>query len=162
MATANPVRLESSHLGKSFRFKGDITGTEDIFIDGEVEGSIQLPGQLVTVGPHGAVNADIQARELVVHGKVKGNAKAHDRIEVSRTGSVLGDLAMSRISIQDGAFIQGRVDIHAATERAGAEKASAEKAPAPRPSPVPPLQTAPLLVQSTLMGVGPGGEARKP
>lgn len=125
MSTATPSRLDSSQIGKTIRFKGNITGAEDIFIDGEVEGSIQLPGQLVTVGPNGAVNADIAARELVVQGKVKGNAKAQDRIEVSRTGSVLGDLAMARISIQDGAFIQGRVDIQAT--------ASGPAAPAPRP-----------------------------
>lgn len=111
METSNPTRPESSHLGKSFHFKGDITGTEDIYIDGEVEGTIQLPNQIVTIGPNGTVNADVLARELVVHGKVKGNAKAQDRIEVGRSGSVLGDMAMARISIQDGAFIQGRVDI---------------------------------------------------
>lgn len=111
METSNPTRPESSHLGKSFHFKGDITGTEDIYIDGEVEGTIQLPNQIVTIGPNGSVNADVLARELVVHGKVKGNAKAQDRIEVGRSGSVLGDMAMARISIQDGAFIQGRVDI---------------------------------------------------
>lgn len=111
METSNPTRPESSHLGKSFHFKGDITGTEDIYIDGEVEGTIQLPNQIVTIGPNGTVNADVLARELVVHGKVKGNAKAQDRIEVGRSGSVLGDMSMARISIQDGAFIQGRVDI---------------------------------------------------
>ncbi|MGH9476818.1 MAG: bactofilin family protein [Terriglobales bacterium] len=114
MATPNPARPETSHLGKSFHFKGDIVGTEDIYIDGEVEGTIQLPNQIVTIGPNGSVNADIQARELIVHGKVKGNAKAQDRIEVGRSGSVLGDMAMARISIQDGAFIQGRVDIRVA------------------------------------------------
>jgi len=132
--STSTTRLDSSQIGKTIRFKGNISGTEDIFIDGEVEGSIQLPGQLVTVGPNGAVNADIAARELVVQGKVKGNAKAQDRIEVSRTGSVLGDLAMARISIQDGAFIQGRVDIQAAPAAA----------PAPRPAPAP-VAAAPAL-----------------
>ncbi|HXR96738.1 MAG TPA: polymer-forming cytoskeletal protein [Terriglobales bacterium] len=117
---------ESSHLGKSFHFKGDISGSEDIYIDGKVEGTIQLPGQIVTVGQHGDVNADIDARELVIHGKLKGNAKASDRIELARTGSVQGDLAMARISIQDGAFMQGRVDI-----RSG--QTAAPAAPPPRP-----------------------------
>ncbi|MGH9487998.1 MAG: bactofilin family protein [Terriglobales bacterium] len=153
MATINPARPESSHLGKSFHFKGDISGTEDIYIDGEVEGTIQLPNQIVTIGPNGAVSADIQARELIVHGKVKGNAKAQDRIEVGRSGSVLGDMAMARISIQDGAFIQGRVDIRVAgaaapgqPQRAEAAAAAAAAAapPTPVPVPVPATGTAPL------------------
>ena len=114
MAPGTDSRSDSSHLGKSFRFKGDIHGSEDLYIDGQVEGTVQLPGQVVTVGPQGSVSAEVQSRELLVHGKLKGNARAHDRIEVSRTGSVLGDLAMTRISIEEGAFIQGRVDIRAA------------------------------------------------
>jgi len=142
VATSNPARPETSHLGKSFHFKGDITGTEDIYIDGEVEGSIQLPNQVVTVGPNGTVSAEIHARELVVHGKVRGNTKAQDRIEVSRSGSVLGDMAMARISIQDGAFIQGRVDIRVGNATGAAASASAgaaASAPAPAvTSPAPP------------------------
>ncbi len=131
MSTANS-RPDSSHLGKTFKFKGDIAGSEDIYIDGEVEGTILLPNQVVTVGPNGHVNADIQARELLVQGKVKGNAKAQDRVEVSRSGSVLGDLSMARISIQDGAFIQGRVDIRSANAPAAAAAAST---PSPAASP---------------------------
>lgn len=107
----NETRSETSHLGKSFRFKGEMSGTEDIFIDGQVEGSIHLSSQIVTIGPNGNVNAEVQAREMIVHGKLKGNAQAQDRIEVTRTGSVQGDMSMARISIQDGAFFQGRVDI---------------------------------------------------
>lgn len=140
----NDPRSEASHLGKSFRFKGDITGSEDIYIDGQVEGTIQLPAQSVTVGPNGSVSAHIQARELVVHGKLKGNAQAQDRIEVSRTGSVEGDMSMARISIQDGAFFQGRVDIRAA----GAPAASAPvraAAPAPAASAASAAPTQPLL-----------------
>jgi cytoskeletal protein CcmA (bactofilin family) len=135
VSTPTSARPESSHLGKSFKFKGDIIGSEDIYIDGEVEGTIQLPNQVVTVGPNGHVHADIQARELLVQGKVKGNAKAQDRIEVARSGSVLGDLSMARISIQDGAFIQGRVDIRTAGAPAAA---AAAVAPAAHAAPVPP------------------------
>lgn len=110
----NDSRSENSHLGKTIHFNGTITGSEDVSIDGEVEGTIELGAHVVTVGPHGNVAANVQARELIVHGKLKGNAQARDRIEVSRTGSVRGDLAMARISIEDGAFIQGRIDIRAA------------------------------------------------
>ncbi|MGN6592229.1 MAG: bactofilin family protein [Terriglobales bacterium] len=149
MATSNPARPETSHLGKSFHFKGDITGTEDIYIDGEVEGSIQLPNQVVTVGPNGTVSAEIHARELVVHGKVRGNTKAQDRIEVSRSGSVLGDMAMARISIQDGAFIQGRVDIRVGNAAGAAAGASAA-------APAPPV-TSPDLSASPAMPAGSGG-----
>jgi len=148
MAIGTESRSDSSHLGKSFRFKGDITGSEDLYIDGQVEGSVQLAGQIVTVGPQGSVNAEIQSRELLVHGKLKGNARAHDRIEVSRTGSVLGDLAMTRISIEEGAFIQGRVDIRSANAPAAAATAgSAAAAPVVRPpTPASPM---PLLDQKS-------------
>jgi cytoskeletal protein CcmA (bactofilin family) len=132
---------ESSHLGKSFHFKGDISGSEDIYIDGKVEGTIQLPGQIVTVGQHGEVSADIDSRELVIHGKLKGNAKASDRIELARTGSVQGDLAMARISIQDGAFMQGRVDIR-----------SGQTAPATTP---PPTAPRPAIASATTASAGP-------
>jgi len=149
MATA---QSESSHLGKTIRFEGEIAGGEDIFVDGTLEGSINLPGHLVTVGPNGQVNANIQARELVVHGKVRGNAQAQDRIEVSRTGSVQGDLAMARISIQDGAFMQGRVDI-----RAGAAAAATPRAAAA------PAATTPAASSATpgvLPGLTPPGERK--
>lgn len=116
----NDSRSENSHLGKTIHFNGTITGSEDVSIDGEVEGTIELSAHAVIVGPHGKVSASVQARELIVHGKLKGNAQARDRIEVSRTGSVLGDMAMARISIEDGAFIQGRVDIRAANVPAAA------------------------------------------
>lgn len=126
--SGNDSRSENSHLGKTIRFNGTISGADDVVIDGEVEGTIQLGAHQVVVGPHGNVAADVQARELVVHGKLKGNAQARDRIEVSRTGSVLGDLAMARISIEDGAFMQGRIDIRAAN---AAVTAPAPAAPAP-------------------------------
>lgn len=154
MAIGNDPRAESSHLGKTFHFKGEISGTEDIFIDGEVEGTIQLPDKIVTVGPQGKVNAEIHARELIVHGKLKGNAKAQDRIEITRTGSVLGDLAMTRISIQDGAFISGRVDIRQtpaavapAVAPVAVNAASAGTSAAPyNPTPIPaPAQQPSLL-----------------
>lgn len=132
----NDSRSENSHLGKTIHFNGTIAGADDVIIDGAVEGTIQLGAHQVVVGPHGNLTADVQARELVVHGKLKGNAQARDRIEVSRTGSVLGDLAMARISIEDGAFIQGRVDIRAAN----APTAAAASAPAPAPAAATPQQ----------------------
>lgn len=147
MATSSGGRPEGSHLGKTFHFKGDISGGEDIYIDGDVQGTIQLSGQVVTVGAHGTVNAEVQARDLVIHGKLKGNARAQDRIEVTRSGSVLGDLAMARISIQDGAFIQGRVDIHSvASANAAAAAASAPVAarPVPVAAPAPAAAAAPM------------------
>jgi len=141
VAIDNIARSEGSHLGKTIHFKGDISGGDDLSVDGEVQGSIQLPGQIVVVGPHGNLSAEVQAREIVVHGKLKGNAKAQDRIEVSRSGSVLGDLAMSRISIQDGAFIQGRVDIRVA---------EAAAAPGARPAAVPAVTATPAAAAAAM------------
>ncbi|MGH9466019.1 MAG: bactofilin family protein [Terriglobales bacterium] len=156
MGTSNLARPESSHLGKSFRFKGDISGTEDIYIDGEVEGTIQLPNQVVTIGPNGNVSAEIQARELVVHGKIKGNAQAQDRIEVGRSGSVLGDLAMARISIQDGAFIQGRVDICVVGKPTTAEPPAA----APAEPPAEPVASTAAAAAGAKPATGPNLQGR--
>ena len=91
--------------------KGEITGTESLFIDGKVEGSISLPGNRVTVGRNGQVAASITAREIVVLGKVRGNVSASDRVDIRAEGALTGDVAAARISIEDGAFFKGGIDI---------------------------------------------------
>lgn len=131
MPLTNDAHTESSHFGKTVTIKGELQSQEDVFIDGKLEGVIRLGGRSLTVGPHGDVKADITAHEVIVHGKLRGNVEARDRIEIGRTGSVWGDLSMARISIQDGAFFQGKVDIRIPGERA-AEARGAAAAPASR------------------------------
>ncbi len=102
---------EQASISKGLSIKGEITGTESLFIDGKVEGSINIPGNRVTVGKNGVVNASISAREIVVLGKLKGNVTATDRVDIRAEGALTGDVAAARISIEDGAFFKGGIDI---------------------------------------------------
>jgi len=102
---------DQATIGKSLVIKGEVTGSESLYIDGRVEGSINLPGNRVTVGRNGVVNANITAREIVVTGKVRGNLSASDRVDIRNEGSLTGDVVAQRISIEDGAFFKGGIDI---------------------------------------------------
>src|SRR3954466_4461392 len=108
-ATLNSA--DQATIGKSLVIKGEVTGSESLYIDGRVEGSITLPGNRVTVGRNGVVNANINAREIVVLGKVRGNLSASDRVDIRTEGSLTGDVVAQRISIEDGAFFKGGIDI---------------------------------------------------
>ena len=102
---------EQATIGKSLVIKGEVTGSESLYIDGRVEGSINLPGNRVTIGRNGVVNANVTAREIVVIGKLKGNLAASDRVDIRNEGSLTGDVVAQRISIEDGAFFKGGIDI---------------------------------------------------
>src|ERR1700690_593259 len=101
----------TARLGGSLHVKGEITGNEDLHIDGSVEGLVQLEDRKLTVGASAKVTADIIAREVVVYGNVKGNLRARDRIEIKKDGSVVGDLTTARIMIEDGAYFKGSIEI---------------------------------------------------
>src|SRR6266403_146005 len=102
---------DTGWLGSSLRVKGDISGTEDLLIDGSAEGLIQLDGRKLTVGPTAKVTADIIARDVVVYGYVKGNVRAKGRIEIKKDGSVVGNLTTAQIMIEDGADFKGSIEI---------------------------------------------------
>jgi cytoskeletal protein CcmA (bactofilin family) len=102
---------DQATIGKGLLIKGEITGTESLFIDGKVEGSINLPGNRVTVGRNGQVAASIGAREIVVLGKIRGNVAATDRVDIRAEGALTGDVTAARISIEDGAYFKGGIDI---------------------------------------------------
>jgi len=102
---------EQATIGKGLFIKGEINGSESLFIDGKVEGSVNLPGNRVTIGRNGQVSANITAREIVVLGKVRGNVSATDRVDIRAEGSLSGDVSAARISIEDGAFFKGGIDI---------------------------------------------------
>jgi len=108
---AAPSPGDQATIGKGLFIKGEINGSESLFIDGKVEGSINLPGNRVTVGRNGQVSASITAREIVVLGKVRGNMTATDRVDIRAEGSLSGDVSAARISIEDGAFFKGGIDI---------------------------------------------------
>ncbi len=106
-----------SRLGASLRMKGEISGKEDLHVDGEVEGLIRLGEGKVTVGAAAKLTADIIAREVVVYGKVKGNVRAKDKIEIKKDGSVTGNLTMAQIVIEDGAQFKGSIEIERSAEK---------------------------------------------
>jgi cytoskeletal protein CcmA (bactofilin family) len=120
---------EQATLGKSLVIKGEVTGSESLYIDGRVEGSINLPGNRVTVGRNGVVSANISAREIVVLGKVKGNMTASDRVDIRGEGSLTGDVVAQRISIEDGAYFKGGIDIRKPGQKVNGEAREAVSAP---------------------------------
>src|SRR5262252_8966676 len=108
---ATTTTADQATIGKSLVIKGEVTGSESLYIDGRVEGAINLPGNRVTVGRNGQVQANITAKEVVVLGKVKGNVNASDRVDIRNEGSLGGDVICQRISIEDGAWFKGSIDI---------------------------------------------------
>src|SRR5579872_5014182 len=112
---------DQATIGKSLVIKGEVTGSESLYIDGRVEGSINLAGNRVTVGRNGVVSANINAREIVVLGKVRGNLTASDRVDIRSDGSLTGDVVAARISIEDGAFFKGGIDIRKAGQKANGD-----------------------------------------
>jgi cytoskeletal protein CcmA (bactofilin family) len=112
---------DQASIGKSLVIKGEVTGSESLYIDGRVEGSINLPGNRVTVGRNGVVAANITAREIVVIGKLRGNLMASDRVDIRNEGSLTGDVVAQRISIEDGAFFKGGIDIRKPGQKTNGE-----------------------------------------
>jgi len=135
-APSEPVRMaapvtqsqpqEQASIGKSLVIKGEVTGSESLFIDGKVEGSINLPGNRVTIGRNGVVAANLVAREIVIIGKVRGNLNASDRVDIRGEGSLTGDVIAQRISIEDGAFFKGGIDIRKPGQKANGEAKEAD------------------------------------
>ena len=121
----------TARLGPSLHVKGEISGNEDLLIDGSVEGLIQLDERKLTVGATAKLTADVIAREVVVYGSVKGNLRAKDRIEIKKDGSVNGDLTTARIMIEDGAYFKGSIEIDKSAEKETSGAAFARTAAAP-------------------------------
>ena len=122
---ATTTGSDQATIGKSLVIKGEVSGSESLYIDGRVEGSINLSGNRVTVGRNGVVAANISAREIVVLGKVRGNLTATDRVDIRSDGSLTGDVVAARISIEDGAFFKGGIDIRKAGSKPEEVKSTA-------------------------------------
>jgi cytoskeletal protein CcmA (bactofilin family) len=109
-------------LGKSLVIKGEVTGSESLYIDGHVEGSIDLPGHRVIVGRNGVISANINAREIVILGKVQGAMTVSDRIDIRSEGSLTGGIVAQRVSIEDGAYLKGTIDIRKSGQKREPQK----------------------------------------
>jgi cytoskeletal protein CcmA (bactofilin family) len=108
--TAAPT-MEQATIGKTLVIKGEVSGSESLFIDGRVEGSLNFPDNRVTVGRHGNVTATVIAKELVIMGKVEGNVECSDRLDIRAEGSLSGDVVTHRISVEEGAILKGGVEV---------------------------------------------------
>ena len=109
--TSEQNRTDVAHIGKSVVVKGELSGSEDLYVDGEVEGSIELRDHNLTVGPNGRIRANITAKEIVIHGRVDGNITGKDRVELRKSAVLAGDIVTQRILIEDGAYFKGGIDI---------------------------------------------------
>ncbi|HJY86970.1 MAG TPA: polymer-forming cytoskeletal protein [Candidatus Acidoferrales bacterium] len=138
--TPTPLRELSTpgSISETLHIKGQITGQGDLYIDGEVEGSICIPGGSVIVGPRGRVTSDIEAREIVVQGKVKGNLEGRERVQIGRTGEAYGQVLTRRIAVEEGAVFRGKVETVRSQEvrktRPAERRAATEAPPASRPA----------------------------
>jgi cytoskeletal protein CcmA (bactofilin family) len=122
-------------IGKSVILKGQIFSREDLYLDGEMEGTVEVPEHRLTVGPHGKIHAaSIKAREVVVLGTVTGNVEASERLDIRKEAKLVGDVRTGRIIIEDGAYFKGSIDI---VRQEAAKPAPATRQPAQQPSPTP-------------------------
>jgi len=118
-AAGNAPRQEAGHnmekdivnIGKSVVIKGELNGSEDLTIEGHVEGTIQLRDHILTIGPNGRIKAQVFAKSVIVLGEVTGNVTASDKVEIRDAGSVDGDLIAPRVAIAEGAHFRGSVDM---------------------------------------------------
>jgi cytoskeletal protein CcmA (bactofilin family) len=129
--TYTPVKaaappMEQATIGRTLVIKGEITGAEPLYIDGKVEGSIHVTDNRVTVGRYGSVVANIDAKEVVIMGSVKGNIQCTDRLDIRCEGSLIGDVTSQRISVEDGAMLKGSVEVRVGTQK---EKGQSQSKP---------------------------------
>jgi cytoskeletal protein CcmA (bactofilin family) len=106
-----PQTGDGAHIGKSVVIKGELSGSEDLYVDGNVEGNIELRNNSLTVGPNGKVKANVSAKSVVIQGKLEGSVNASDRVELRKSAVVTGDVTTQRIAIEEGAFLKGKIDI---------------------------------------------------
>ena len=127
--------LEQATIGRSLVIKGEVSGAEALYIDGRIEGKITLTDHRVTIGRNGAVIADINAREVVIMGKVNGNVICTDRLDIRSEGAVTGDVVTQRISVEDGAHLRGSVQVQASEQKnKQPQQQQAKPAEAPKPT----------------------------
>jgi cytoskeletal protein CcmA (bactofilin family) len=123
----------SATIGKAVKINGQIFSKEDLYVDGDVEGNVELQEHKLTVGPNGKLQAGIRAREVVVLGQVHGNVEALDKIEIRKDARLVGDIKTARIIIEDGAYFKGSIDIVKSEQAKVPATAAAAAANPPRP-----------------------------
>jgi cytoskeletal protein CcmA (bactofilin family) len=121
-------------IGQSIQIKGELTGSEDLTIEGKVEGKIELKDQSLIIGPNGSIKADIMAKNITIAGEVVGNLTAEEKVEIKDSGRLNGNITAPRIAIADGAFFKGSVEMEKKAASAVKERAR-EEGMRPQPQP---------------------------
>ncbi len=111
---------DGANIGKSVVIKGELSGSEDLYVDGNVDGKIELRNHILTIGPNGAVKADVSAKSVVIQGKLDGSVNASERVELRKSAVVTGDVTTQRIAVEEGAFLKGKVDVQREAGKAAA------------------------------------------
>jgi cytoskeletal protein CcmA (bactofilin family) len=134
-----PLQGENVNIGKSVVIKGELSGSEDLTIEGNVEGRIELKENILTIGPNGKIRAEVFAKSVIVLGEVTGNVTASEKVDIRDNGSVDGDITSPRVAIAEGAHFRGSVDMQRAGGKAPTKPATAaapaNATPAPAPTP---------------------------
>ena len=133
--TSQHMERDIVNIGKSVVIKGELNGSEDLTIEGHVEGTIQLRDHVLTIGPNGRIKAQVFAKAVIVLGEVTGNVTASDKVDIRDNGSVDGDIVSPRVAIAEGAHFRGSVDMQRkATPTAQAKPAQPQAVPSPQPA----------------------------
>jgi len=112
-------------ISQGIKIKGEVTGSEDLFVDGQVDGKLSLTNGSLTIGPNGHVKADVTAREVIVRGKVEGRVSGRDKVQLWSTGQVTGEVQTDRLAIEDGAMLRGKVEAGKHPGKSGEVQAAA-------------------------------------
>jgi cytoskeletal protein CcmA (bactofilin family) len=123
---SDSASTDVAHIGKSVVVKGELSGSEDLYLDGEVEGSIELREHHLTIGPHGRVRATVHARDVVVHGHLNGNVHGTERVELKKSAVLTGDILTKRIVIEDGAVFKGGIETQREAPKAEPKREAVE------------------------------------
>jgi cytoskeletal protein CcmA (bactofilin family) len=125
-SAAPPVSSRAAAcISQGIRIKGEITGSEDLFVDGPIEGKVNLANGSLTVGPNGTVKADVIAREVIVRGRVEGRIQGRERVQLWSTGQVIGEVQTQRLAIEDGALLRGKVETGKPIDKASDDRTPA-------------------------------------
>ena len=131
------IERDVVNIGKSVVIKGELNGSEDLTVEGHVEGKIELKDHVLTIGPNGKIKAQVFAKAVIVLGEVNGNVTASEKVDIRDGGSVDGDIISPRVAIAEGAHFRGTVDM----QRKGGQQQPAQK-PQAAPAPVPAKEAA--------------------
>jgi len=131
-----PENRGSATIGKAVKIVGQIYSREDLFVDGDLEGTVEALEHKLTIGPNGTVHAGVKAREVVALGTIQGDVEATEKIEIRKDAKLVGNIKTARIIIEDGAYFKGSIDIVKPEPKAAVKPHQPAPAPAPAPQPV--------------------------